>query len=229
VGVLNVGYEGGVHFLVMPYVGGGSAADKLEKVGRLPVPEVLDIALQVARALKLAEENNITHRDIKPANILFTEKGEAKIADLGLARNYLETAEAGLTQTGIACGTPLYFSPEQARGAKDLDIRSDIYSLGITLYHLLEGVPPFLADSAYVIFQKHVSEQLPPFKNAQPPVPESLFKLIQKMTAKKREDRLQNVQQLIEALEQVRNEVSSVTTGRHRKSLLERLGIIRGQ
>jgi hypothetical protein len=227
VGVLNVGYEDGVHYLVMPFVGGGSAQARLEEMGRLPVNEVLDIALQVARALKLAEEHGITHRDVKPANILFTEKGEAKLSDLGLAKNYMDTADAGLTQTGIACGTPLYFSPEQARGARDLDIRSDIYSLGITLYHLIEGVPPFIADSAYVIFQKHVSEELPPFKSASPPVPEAVYKLIQKMTAKKREDRLQNAQELFDALELVRNQLKGTANGRHWRSLLERLGIIR--
>ncbi len=227
VGVLNVGYEDGVHFLVMPYVGGGSAAARVEKMGRLAVIEVLDIGVQLARALKLAEEHNITHRDIKPANVLFTEKGEVKLSDLGLAKNYLDSADSGLTQTGIACGTPLYFSPEQATGARDLDIRSDIYSLGITLYHLLEGAPPFMAETAYVIFQKHVAEELPPFKNADPPVPEPLFKLIQKMTAKKREERIQTAQELLDALELVRSEVTRTRERRPRKSLLERLGIVR--
>ena len=130
------------------------------------------------------------HRDIKPANILFTKKGEATLADLGLAKNYLDSQDSGITQTGIACGTPLYFSPEQAKGARNLDIRSDIYSLGITLYHLLNGSPPFHGESAYVIFQKHVHEPLPPFKPMGPLVPDPVFKLLQKMTAKNREEQV---------------------------------------
>jgi hypothetical protein len=229
VGVLNVGFENGLHYLVMSYVGGGSAAVMLAREGRLSVEKVLRVAIEVARALVLAEENSILHRDIKPANILFTEKGEAKLADLGLARHYMEAQDSGITQTGIACGTPLYFSPEQAKGAKDLDIRSDIYSLGITLYHLLNGSPPFKGDSAYVIFQKHVNEPLPPFDDFTPPVPESVFKMIHKMTEKDPLARYQNAQELIVTLELITHEMANArkppapTT--QKRSLLERLGL----
>lgn len=227
VGVMNVGFEGGFHFLVMPFVGGGSAAAMLGKKGRFSLDETLDIAIQIARALTLAEENNILHRDVKPANIILTEKGEAKLADLGLAKNYHEGSESHITQTGIACGTPLYFSPEQAKGAQDLDIRSDIYSLGITLYHLLEGVPPFMGESAYVIFQKHVHDPLPPFKNAKT-VPDAVFRLLKKMTAKKPPDRFSSAAELLEVLETLKEEVvDSKKPNASRKSLLERLGITR--
>lgn len=226
VGVLNVGFEDGLHFLVMPYIAGGSAATRLATRRRLPAGEVLDIAIQIASALIVAEEHNILHRDIKPANILFTEKGEAKLADLGLAKNFQDPLEEGLTQTGIACGTPLYFSPEQAKGSPRLDIRSDIYSLGITLYHLIEGSPPFTAESAYVIFQKHVHEELPPFNKAKQTVPDAVFKLLLKMTAKKPEDRHSNARELLDALLALKQELADSVKGRQpKKGLLERLGI----
>ncbi len=224
VGVLNVGLEDGLHYLVMPFVGGGSAAALLAKVGNLPVEKVLNVAIDVTKALGVAEEHNMLHRDIKPANILFSVKGESKLADLGLAKNYLESQDPGITQTGIACGTPLYFSPEQAKGSKKLDIRSDIYSLGITLYHLLEGSPPFRGDSAYVIFQKHVHEPLPPLDT----VPEPVFKLLEKMTAKSPDDRFKNTEELLEALLALKEELSAAGKPPVRKKgLLERLGLTR--
>lgn len=228
VGVMNVGLEDGRHYLVMPYVGGGNAATMLARLGRFPVDKVLEIAFDVTHALSVAEENNILHRDIKPANILFNNKGRATLADLGLAKNYLDSQDSGITQTGIACGTPLYFSPEQAKGARNLDIRSDIYSLGITLYHLLNGSPPFHGESAYVIFQKHVHEPLPPFKESDPPISDSVFKLLQKMTAKKPEDRFANTPELLEALEKLRDELRPPTMAA-KKGWLERLGLKRAR
>lgn len=227
VGIMNVGFENGLHYIVMPFVGGGSAALLLERHERLPVDQVLHIALQIAKALTIAEANNIMHRDIKPANILFTEEGEAKLADLGLAKSYLDAADSGITQTGIACGTPLYFSPEQAKGAPNIDIRSDIYSLGITLYHLLEGSPPFTAESAYVIFQKHVHEELPPLRNADPPVSEPVARLLRKMTEKKPEDRFENARQLEKAISELQHGLVSTGKTAAKKGLLERLGITR--
>jgi tetratricopeptide (TPR) repeat protein len=226
VGVMNVGLEDGRHFLVMPFVGGGNAATMLARIGRFSVDKALGIAFNIASALSVAEENNILHRDIKPANILFTKKGEATLADLGLAKNYLDSQDSGITQTGIACGTPLYFSPEQAKGARNLNIRSDIYSLGITLYHLLNGSPPFHGESAYVIFQKHVHEPLPPFKKMDPPIPDSVFKLLQKMTEKNPDDRFTGTSELLEALEELQEELR--TPGKTtKKGWLEKLGIRR--
>jgi hypothetical protein len=227
VGVMNVGFENGVHFLLMPFVAGGSAAGLLARQGRLSVDRVLQIGAEIARALMVAEESNMLHRDVKPANILFNTRGEAMLADLGLAKNYREAQDSGITQTGITCGTPLYFSPEQAKGAPYMDIRSDIYSLGITLYHLLAGVPPFTGESAYVIFQKHVHDPLPPLKGIEPPIPDTVFRLVERMAAKKPDDRFQNTSELLEALEGLREELSD--TGKpvntSRRGLLERLGI----
>ncbi|MEW6140038.1 MAG: protein kinase [Thermodesulfobacteriota bacterium] len=232
VGVMNVGFENGLHYLVMPFVSGGSAAALLAKKGRLPVDTVLDIAVEMARALVVAEENNLLHRDIKPANILFNEKGSAKLADLGLAKSFLEGQDVSITQTGIACGTPLYFSPEQAKGARNLDIRSDIYSLGITLYHLINGSPPYKGESAYVIFQKHVHEPLPPFDDDVPPVPAAVVDLLVKMTAKNPDNRYSSAEELLSAIESVQAEIKGdpngpSSSGAPKKGLLARLGLKR--
>ncbi|HMK34588.1 MAG TPA: protein kinase [Desulfomonilaceae bacterium] len=226
VGVLNVGVEGSLHFLVMPYVEGGSAATLLAKTGKFRLEKVLHIAVEIARALTVAEEKGMLHRDIKPANILFTKKGDAMLADLGLAKNYLDSQDSGITQTGIACGTPLYFSPEQAKGSPNMDIRSDIYSLGITLFHLLEGTPPFTGESAYVIFQKHVHEPLPRFKQAED-VPDAVCKMIQKMTAKDPKERYPGAHELLAALEELREDMlrGGQPKRKTKRSLLERLGI----
>lgn len=227
VGVMNVGVEGSIYYIVMPFLGGGSAATLLNKVGKLPPEKVLGIAVDITRALKVAEEHRMLHRDVKPANILLTERGEARLADLGLAKSYLDAQDTGITQTGIACGTPLYFSPEQAKGAKNLDIRSDIYSLGITLYHLLAGAPPFKGESAYVIFQKHVHEPLPPLEGMEPRVAEPLFALLVKMTAKDRKERYKDSDDLMAALEDVKKQLEKPPPPPPKLGLLERLGIRR--
>ncbi|MGO9123180.1 MAG: protein kinase domain-containing protein [Desulfomonilaceae bacterium] len=228
VGVMNVGYENGLHYLVMPYIEGGSAAILLAKSGRLPMDKVLQTGIEIARALSLAEENNLLHRDVKPANILFSARGEAMLADLGLAKTFRDSTDLAMTQSGMACGTPLYFSPEQAKGVRKLDIRSDIYSLGITLYHLIDGAPPFTGDSPFVVFQKHVNEPLPPFTKVVPPVPDSVFKLLKKMTAKNPNDRHANSEELLRALESLQKQLFTKKKKRvsapKRRTLLEKLG-----
>ncbi len=230
VGVMNVGFESGIHYLIMPFVGGGSAASWLARLGRMPVDKVLQIGIEIAEALSVAEEHNLLHRDIKPANILFNARGEAMLADLGLVKSYIDSQDSGVTQTGIACGTPLYFSPEQAKGTRRLDIRSDIYSLGITLYHLLNGSPPFTGESAFVIFQKHVHDPLPRFKAFEPPVPEPVFDLLQKMTAKNPDERFRSAREVIKALEDMkavllRRRTPATAPLPKKKTWLERLGL----
>ena len=227
VGVMNVGYENGLHYLVMPFVEGGSAAFLLARSGPLPIDRVIEIGIDITRALGVAEKHNLLHRDVKPANILFGSQGEAMLADLGLAKTSRDATDLGITQSGIACGTPLYFSPEQAKGVRKLDTRSDIYSLGITLYHLINGAPPFIGDSPFVVFQKHVNEPLPPFKKMDPPVPDSVFKLIKKMTAKNPDERFANPHELLRGLENLKKRLSAKkkpASVPKRKTLLEKLG-----
>lgn len=232
VGVMNVGFENGLHYLVMPYVSGGSAASVLIKSGRFSLEKVLRIAVEITQALIVAAEHNMLHRDIKPANILFTGKGEATLADLGLAKSYLDQ-DVAITQTGIACGTPLYFSPEQAKGSQNIDIRSDIYSLGVTLYHLLNGSPPFKGESAYVIFQKHVHEALPPFDPFEPPIPDPVYDLLRTMTAKNPDERFKSPQELLDALEALVEELTHggdkplIQEKPAKKGLLQRLGFLK--
>jgi len=159
VGVHEVGEGGGFHYLAMEYVEGRSAGEMVKDSGGMDEELALHITMQVARALDAAHQEGIVHRDIKPDNILVTDSSVAKVCDFGLARS--TTDETRMTQTGIMMGTPHYVSPEQARGEKDVDIRSDIYSLGATLYHLVTGTTPFTGSTAAVVMSKHLSEELP--------------------------------------------------------------------
>jgi eukaryotic-like serine/threonine-protein kinase len=137
-------YEAGCHegtwFFAMEFVRGEDLAERLGRVRTLGEPEALAIAVQVARALEAAEEHGIVHRDVKPENILLGDDGVVKLADLGLAKAY---GDASITAEGFTLGTVAYFSPEQCKGSKDLDARSDFFSLGSTLFTMLTGQPPF--------------------------------------------------------------------------------------
>ena len=128
-----------------------------QQEGALDLPLALSIMRQAGQAIGVAGEVGLVHRDIKPENLLLTRKGRAKVADFGLCRD-LGSDRMHITQPGTTMGTPLYMSPEQAQG-KALDHRSDLYSLGVTFYHMLSGEPPFRADSAVALALKHVSEQ----------------------------------------------------------------------
>ncbi len=132
----------GFLYYVMPYVDGESLRDRLNREKQLPVEDALQIAREVADALGSAHRHDVIHRDIKPENILL-EEGHAVVADFGIARAIHAAGGEQLTETGLAVGTPAYMSPEQAMGSKELDGRSDLYSLGCVLYEMLAGQPPF--------------------------------------------------------------------------------------
>ncbi|MFH0982953.1 MAG: protein kinase [Planctomycetota bacterium] len=201
VGVHDVGEGGGFHYLTMEYVEGRSLQAMLDESGALEEGFALHLAMQVARALGFAHKAGIIHRDIKPDNILVTGKGIAKLCDFGLARS--TGAETRMTQTGVMMGTPHYVSPEQARGEKDLDIRTDIYSLGATLYHLVTGQTPFQGSSAAVVMTKHLTEQVPWPADVNPTVSENCCRLVERMMAKEREDRYQDSAELLRDMERV--------------------------
>ena len=131
-----------MHYIAQEYVQGQNLRDYIARHGPPDLPHALSIMRQVAAALAKAAEQGVVHRDIKPENIMLTAGGEVKVADFGLARLTREGAANDLTQVGITLGTPLYMSPEQVEG-KPLDPRSDIYSFGVTCYHMLAGAPPF--------------------------------------------------------------------------------------
>ncbi len=201
VGVISVGEGGGYHYLAMEYVEGRDAFELMPDRGGMDEELALHITMQVTRALDFAHKAGIIHRDIKPDNILVTEDNVAKVCDFGLARQTGD--ESRLTQTGVAMGTPYYISPEQARGDKDADIRSDIYSLGATLYHLVTGHTSFEGSSAAVVMTKHLTEQVPWPADVNPEVSENVCRVIQRMMAKDPDDRYADPAALIADLELV--------------------------
>ena len=197
---IDVGEERGFHFLAMEYIDGASLAAWMEREGRLPWREAVEIARQVARGLEHAHKLGLVHRDIKPDNILIDRpSGLAKIADLGLARRKGDCASQELD--GQAVGTPYYIAPEQARAEKSIDGRADIYSLGATLWHLIAGVPPFEGPTSAVIMTKHLTEFVPDPRTAVADCPEDLVAVIFMMMAKDRFDRYADCGALIADLE----------------------------
>ena len=154
--IYTLGVVDGVRFIAMEYVQGTNLREFLQKKGALDFPLALSIMRQAGVAVGAAGELGLVHRDIKPENLLLTRKGQVKVADFGLCRD-LDAEEVHLTQPGITMGTPAYMSPEQAQG-HTLDHRSDLYSLGVTFYHMLTGEVPFRADSPLAVALKHVKD-----------------------------------------------------------------------
>ena len=199
--VYDVGMKAGWHYIAMEFVPGTDVAKHLQS-GPLTEERALEIILGVARGLEAAHEEGIIHRDIKPSNIMLTKKGLPKVADLGLARD-TEDDRAALTRSGMAMGTPHYMSPEQCMGKKDIDARTDIYSLGASLFHMLCNRVPFEGDSTLEIIQKQINEPLPDPKALRPDLSDGVVALIKRMMEKDREKRFQNCHEIIAAIEAV--------------------------
>ncbi len=198
----DVGESNGYHYLVMEYVEGDTVRDVLEREQKLDEPRSVEILEALADALRHAWGHGIVHRDVKPANIVLTKPdGVPKLLDLGLAISKKD--DFAITQTGVIMGTPYYLSPEQAR-SEELDIRSDIYSLGITLFHMLTGQPPFVGDSAAIIVSKHLTEPLPDPLERNPTLSNGICYIISKMTAKEREERYQTPDELLADIKELR-------------------------
>jgi serine/threonine-protein kinase len=195
----GAGEQGGNHYLAMEFVDGGSLQDVLDKRGKLNVGDALHVIICCARALQHAHELNLIHRDIKPDNILITKKGVVKVADLGLAKAHDENVH--LTRTGTGAGTPIYMSPEQARDAKHVDHRTDIYSLGCMLYACLVGKPPFAGETYVELFEAKEKGRFDPARKSNMEIPDRLDLMIDKMLAKKPEQRYQNCTELLTDLE----------------------------
>ena len=190
--IYEVGQEDGVHYIAQEYVAGRNLGEVIRGSGSLAPQLTLDIVRQVAAALAKASSEGIVHRDIKPENIMLARSGEVKVADFGLARILGDHPAAGgranLTQVGVTMGTPLYMSPEQIEG-RPLDSRSDIYSLGVTAYHMLAGQPPFTGDSPLAVAVQHLNQPSTPLETRRPDVPPRLAQLVERMMAKNPADR----------------------------------------
>jgi uncharacterized protein (TIGR03067 family) len=201
---------GCLHFLVMEYVEGQNLADYLNEKGPLPIAQACDIIRQAALGLQHAHERGMVHRDIKPHNLMLTPSGQVKVLDFGLARFAAEPAGATtddgattaphLTGAGAVMGSADYIAPEQARDARSADGRSDIYSVGCTLYHLLTGRPPFPDGTAPEKLQRHSIDEPGPLSALRPEAPDGLAKAVAKMMAKKPEERYQTAADVAAAL-----------------------------
>ena len=205
----------GVHFLAEEYVAGPSLKTWLEARGPLDPRQALAVLAQVGSALVRAAQQGIVHRDIKPENLLVTPAGDVKVADFGLVRVAGEDLE--LTQDGMTLGTPLYMSPEQGEG-RMVDARSDLYSLGATVHHLLAGKPPFHAPSAIAVVMAHIKDPPPPLAARRPDLPAGLCGIVDRLLAKDPADRYASPQELLQAVSELE---ASVAPGmRHGESPL---------
>lgn len=183
VGVYDWGRQGGTYFIVMEYVNGRTLAEQLKSDGPLAPMRAVDVAGEVTAALSFAHRNGVVHRDVKPGNILVSPSGTVKVADFGIARALNSTTEAELTQAGAVMGTATYFSPEQAQGANP-DPRSDLYSLGIVMYEMVAGKPPFYAENPVAIAYKQVHEAPRPLSELRPDVPRGYEAIVMRLLAK---------------------------------------------
>lgn len=196
-----IGEAFGSRFMALEYVEGTNLRDYVAKKGPPDVPLALSIMRQVAAALARAGELGITHRDIKPENILLTRKAEVKVTDFGLSRD--DRQPLNVTQTGVTMGTPLYMSPEQVQG-HPVDPRSDVYSFGVTCYHMLSGNPPFQGKSAFEVAMHHVQTQPTPLHAVRPDLPAELCAVVDRLMAKKPEDRYQTGREILRELNRLR-------------------------
>ncbi len=186
-------------YYVMPYMEGESLRDKLKREKQLGVEETVEIAKSVAAALDYAHQHNVVQRDIKPENIL-SQSGQALVADFGIALAVSQAGGTRLTETGLSLGTPHYMSPEQATGDRELDARSDVYSLGATVYEMLVGDPPHIGSSAQAIIAKILSEKPSPISQTRDMVPGNVEAAILRALAKSPADRFPSAAKFAEAL-----------------------------
>lgn len=215
--IYDLGVDGNINFFSMELVSGGSLDDQLKTKGKLPPKLAATLILQASRGLKFAHDHGMVHRDIKPANLMMTADGMVKVADMGLVKTQgtdelsaadadvqslvLASARSQVTAIGSSMGTPAYMSPEQSADATSVDKRADIYSLGCTFYALLTGKPPFEGNTMLEVITKHRVEKIVRPERIISGLPSVLGDMIEKMTAKKPEDRYQDLEELIIELE----------------------------
>jgi serine/threonine-protein kinase len=206
-------------YIVFEYVEGETLKERIRRLGRLPIPEAVAYAIEIARALQAAHDRRIVHRDVKPQNVLIDDEGTAKVTDFGIARSL---TEEGLTADGRVLGTTDYVSPEQALG-HDVGPQSDLYSLGIVLYEMLTGDVPFHGENQVAVAMKHVREDLPDVQMRRPQVSSALAAVVDTATAKDLDRRYQDDAELIADLE----EVLGIETARSGQATGEATAVIR--
>jgi serine/threonine-protein kinase len=197
VAVIDAGEDSGYPYIVFEYVSGETLKQRIDRLGRLPLDEAAAYAIEIGRGLSAAHARNLVHRDVKPQNVLIDPEGRAKVTDFGIARSL---DNDGLTKTGRVLGTTDYVSPEQAMG-QDVDARSDIYSLGVLLYEMLTGKPPFEADSLVGVAMKHVNEPMPDLQVKRPDASSALAVVIERSTLKDPKKRYPHMGAMLAELE----------------------------
>ena len=219
----------GLHYVAIEYVKGtklerdgkpvlrdgkqvlmNSMQDWMDELDKLTVGDAIHVILECADALQHAHELSIVHRDIKPDNILVTDTGKVKVADFGLAKA-LDDGDMSMTQSGTGLGTPLYMPPEQARDAKKVDLRTDIYALGVTFYYFLTGKLPFHGDTVLKLIMSKEKGQFESIRKLNPEVPERLELIVDKMIQKDKKHRYADCGEIIEALEAMEIESPTLT------------------
>lgn len=199
--IYSVDEREGLVFFVMAYVDGENLAARLHRTGAMPNDEVRHALIDVARALAFAHERGVVHRDIKPDNILMDSSDRVMVTDFGIARAISEGADSRLTATGMAIGTPAYMSPEQSMGEREVDGRSDLYSLGVVGYQMLTGELPFNASSTPALLVKHLSEAPPPIQQKCPTVDPDLGRAVMTLLEKDADNRFPSASAFVVALE----------------------------
>jgi eukaryotic-like serine/threonine-protein kinase len=202
--LIDSGHAGAALYYVMPLVEGESLYERLERERRLPLPEALGIARDVATALEYAHQRGMLHRDVKPENILLAG-GRALIADFGLARAIGAADYTKLTATGVIVGTVYYMSPEQLREEADLDQRTDVYSLGCMLYEMLSGEPPYTGRTLTEVANRILRGTIPSIRRLRPEVPVPVDEAIARALAKARGERFATMAEVIAALDRSRS------------------------
>jgi len=195
--IYDVGESGEIYYFVMKYIAGETLGRKMQREKKIPPADAIYIIQQTADALSYAHEHNVIHRDIKPANVMLDEYGKPVLMDFGIARVQFG---GQLTRTGTVMGTPHYLSPEQPLG-KQVDGRSDLYSLGIMFYEMLAGRVPFHDDSAIVLIYKHINEAATPLREVVPELPLELCEIVHTLIEKLPENRFQSAGDVIDALD----------------------------
>ncbi len=242
--IYDLGVDGNTNFFSMELVSGGSLDDQLKSKGKLPPKLAATLILQASRGLKFAHDHGMVHRDIKPANLMMTSDGMVKVADMGLVKTQtadelprgddtdvqslvLASARSQVTAIGSSMGTPAYMSPEQSADATNVDKRADIYSLGCTFYALLTGKPPFDGNTMLEVITKHRVEKIVRPERIISGLPTVLGDVIERMTAKKPEDRYQDLEELIDDLEvylELREDTTKAKIQHHRSDVDEMAG-----